>query len=53
MRNAGQVLTRGQIADHVWNYESSTVLEQRVGAMLERFRLTKRAPAEIAVTAEG
>ena len=23
MRNAGQVLTRDQIADHVWNYESS------------------------------
>lgn len=30
---------------NVWNYESNTVLEQRVGAMIERFRMTKKAPS--------
>ena len=29
---------------NVYRYESDTVLEQRVGAILERFRLTKRPP---------
>jgi radical SAM superfamily enzyme YgiQ (UPF0313 family) len=33
---------------NVWNYESNTVLEQRVGAIIERFRITKKSsPAPV------
>jgi radical SAM superfamily enzyme YgiQ (UPF0313 family) len=35
-----------QFVRNVWKYESNTVLEQRVGAMIERFRLTKKKSGE-------
>jgi radical SAM superfamily enzyme YgiQ (UPF0313 family) len=34
-----------QFVRNVWKYEGTTVLEQRVGAIIERFRLTRKAPA--------
>lgn len=36
---------------NVWKYESNTVLEQRVGAILERIRMTKKTSAANAVPA--
>ena len=43
-----------QFVKNVWNYESKTVLEQRVGAMIDRFRLAKKsAPAPKTVSAEA
>ncbi|MBY0586618.1 B12-binding domain-containing radical SAM protein [bacterium] len=39
-----------QFVRNVWNYESNTVLEQRVGAMIERFRITKKKAPETAPT---
>lgn len=42
-----------QLVRNVWKYESNTVLEQRIGAIIERFRITqKKSPEPVATSAK-
>lgn len=54
MRNAGLVLTRDQIIDHVWNYESSfasNLVDVYVGYL--RNKIDKDAPVKLLHTVRG
>lgn len=54
LRNAGQVLTRDQIIDHVWNYESSfasNLVDVYVGYL--RGKIDRDAPVKLLHTVRG
>ena len=54
LRNAGQVLTRDQIIDHVWNYEASfasNLVDVYVGYL--RSKIDRDAPVKLLHTVRG